>query len=106
MKSVDFLDDWRSDQCRWINGGVAKLPRGAPKCSYFDVDLPTGPSKEFRRHAYQLLGIRARTKVFVRSRSCQLVDGSVFTTGVEKLVMGKKTCWLIACYSICCVWSS
>ena len=53
-----FIEDWRCDQCRWVNGGVAKLPRSAPRLRkvYFDVDLPNGPSKEFQKHAYQLLG--------------------------------------------------
>ncbi len=41
-----------------MNGGVAKLPRNEPKLRkmYFDVDLPSGSSKEFQKHAYQLLG--------------------------------------------------
>ena len=52
-----IIDDWRCDQYRWINQGVAKLPRRDPclKKMYFDVDTPNGSSKEFQKHCYQLL---------------------------------------------------
>lgn len=51
-------NDWRCDQYRWFNGGVTKLPRHKPvlKKHYFYVDLEEGHSKEFQRHAYQLIG--------------------------------------------------
>ena len=51
------LEDWRCDQYRWSNQGVRRLPRKDPhvKKSYFHVDTPNGPSREFVKHAYQLL---------------------------------------------------
>ena len=59
LKSYWFLcaDDWLSDQYRWINQGVHSLPKKEPllKKSYFQLCTPDGPSKEFTRHAYQLL---------------------------------------------------
>ena len=50
-------DDWKCDQYRWINDGVAKLPKKDPvvKKTYFLCDTPTGPSTEFKRHAYELI---------------------------------------------------
>ena len=50
-------DDWSSDQYRWVNQGVRSLPKKNPlvRKSYFQVHTPDGPSKEFTRHAYQLL---------------------------------------------------
>ena len=51
------LEDWRCDQYHWSNQGVRWLPRKDPrvKKSYFHVDTPNGPSREFVKHAYQLL---------------------------------------------------
>ena len=49
--------DWSSDQYRWVNQGVRSLPKKDPlvRKSYFQLRTPDGPSKEFTRHAYQLL---------------------------------------------------
>ena len=51
------LEDWRCDQYHWSKQGVRRLPRKDPhvKKSYFHVDTPNGPSREFVKHAYQLL---------------------------------------------------
>ena len=51
------LEDWRCDQYRWSKQGVRRLPRKDPhvKKSYFHVDTPNGSSREFVKHAYQLL---------------------------------------------------
>ena len=53
-----FAEDWRCDQHRWVNQGVTKLPRKAPKLRkmYFVADTHTGKTNNFQRHAYQLLG--------------------------------------------------
>ena len=50
-------NDWRCDQYRWVNGGVTKLPRHQPvlKKHYFYADTREGKTKEFQRHAYQLI---------------------------------------------------
>ena len=52
-------DDWSSDQYRWVNQGVRSLPKKSPlvrsHTSRYTVRTPDGPSKEFTRHAYQLL---------------------------------------------------
>ena len=52
-----FTDDWKSDQYRWVNQGVRKLPKKSPKVkkTYFQVDTPKGASSEFCRHAYELV---------------------------------------------------
>ena len=52
-----FTDDWKSDQYRWVNQGVRKLPKKSPKVkkTYFQVDNPKGASSEFCRHAYELV---------------------------------------------------
>ena len=52
------LDDWKSDQYRWANNGVIKLPRSKPlvQKSYFSIDTPEGRSNDFTRHVYVLLG--------------------------------------------------
>ena len=52
-----FEDDWKSDQYRWNNNKVAKLPKKNPllKKTYFVSDSPTGPCSGFRKHAYELL---------------------------------------------------
>ena len=66
MSLINILvDDWRCDQYRWINQGVTKLPRKNPKLRklYFDTDTPSGPSKGFQRHGYQLLGNNSVTLV-------------------------------------------
>ena len=58
-KSLSFYtEDWWCDQYRWLNQGVTKLPRKAPKIRrmYFAADTSEGISKEFQRNAYQLLG--------------------------------------------------
>ena len=54
---VTLLDDWRCDGYRWRNQGVCKLPRKLTKVKkmYFDIDAPNGASREFQRHAYQLV---------------------------------------------------
>ena len=51
------LEDWRCDQYHWSKQRVRRLPRKDPhvKKSYFHVDTPNGPSREFVKHAYQLL---------------------------------------------------
>ena len=51
------LEDWRCDQYHWSNQGVRWLPRKDPrvKKSYFHVDTPNGPSREFVKHAYVCL---------------------------------------------------
>ena len=50
-------DDWKCDQYHWINDGVAKLPKKDPvvKKTYFLCDTPTGPSAEFKWHAYEFI---------------------------------------------------
>ena len=54
---VLFKDDWKSDQYRWINNKVARLPKKEPfvKKTYFVSDSPTGPCNEFKKHAYELI---------------------------------------------------
>ena len=55
--TIIHADDWRCDQYRWSNQGVAKLPRKDPKLKkhYFHADTPKGIIKDFQRHAYQLM---------------------------------------------------
>lgn len=58
-------EDWRADQYRWINQAVTLLPRKQPRLRklYFSLDTPKGVSKEFQRHAYQLVGRKDLTVV-------------------------------------------
>ena len=51
------LDDWKSDQYRWANNGIIKLPRSRPivRKSYYSIDTPELGSNGFTRHAYVLL---------------------------------------------------
>ena len=51
------IDDWRCDQHKWVNQGVKLLPKAEPQVrkSYFQINLPSGLSKEFTKHAYNLL---------------------------------------------------
>ena len=51
------LDDWRSDQYRWVNQGVHLLPKKNPviRKTYYQIQTPEGPGKDFTKHAYQLL---------------------------------------------------
>ena len=70
------LDDWRCDQYRWVNQGVTKLPRKDPKIRklYFDSDTPNGPSKDFQRHAYQLLSDKTLTVIHYLGDESASVD--------------------------------
>ena len=70
------LDDWRCDSYRWINQGVTKLPRKEPtlKKMYFDCDTPNGPSKDFQRQAYQLIGDRKYTLIHYLGDETTTVD--------------------------------
>ena len=60
-----MIDDWRADKYRWINQGVTQLPRKNPSLRkhYFAADTPQGVSKDFQRHAYQLLGDKTITLI-------------------------------------------
>ena len=60
-----FLEDWRCDQHRWINQGVKMLPKSNPRLrkSYFVVDTLNGPSKDFGKHAYQLISSKTFTLI-------------------------------------------
>ena len=60
-----YIDDWRSDQYRWINQGVRSLPKKDPtmRKSYFQLHTPDGPSKEFTRHAYELIPYNGTTLI-------------------------------------------
>jgi len=70
------LDDWRCDQYRWVNQGVTKLPRKDPKIRklYFDSDTPNDPSKDFQRHAYQLLSEKTLTVIHYQGDESASVD--------------------------------
>ena len=48
---------WRCDHYRWSNQEVKLLPKHNPqiKKSYFQIDTPNGLSKQFTKHAYQLI---------------------------------------------------
>ena len=48
---------WRCDHYRWSNQEVKPLPKHNPqvKKSYFQTDTPNGLSKQFTKHAYQLI---------------------------------------------------
>ena len=65
LSQIKHTEDWRCDQYRWDNQGVARLPRKNPKVRklYFNADTPTGSTKEFQRHAYQLLDDKSLTLV-------------------------------------------
>ena len=65
LSQIKHTKDWRCDQYRWDNQGVARLPRKNPKVRklYFNADTPTGSTKEFQRHAYQLLDDKSLTLV-------------------------------------------
>ena len=62
---VCVVDDWRADQYRWVNQGVTQLPRRQPQLRkhYFAMDTPKGVSKEFQKHAYQLIGKKDLTLI-------------------------------------------
>ncbi len=70
------LEDWRSDQYRWVHQGVAKLPRKGPQLRklYFVADTPSGPSKGVQRHAYQLLENKSITVVHYLGDEAAAVD--------------------------------
>lgn len=61
-----LLEDWRCDQHRWINQGVKMLPQKNPcvRKSCFIVDTPNGPSKDFGKHAYQLISSKTFTLIY------------------------------------------
>ena len=48
---------WHCDHYRWSNQEVKPLPKHNPqvKKSYFQTDTPNGLSKQFTKHAYQLI---------------------------------------------------
>ena len=54
---IFIAEDWQADNYRWDNGGVSLLPQKDPclKRQYFYIHTPQGISKDFHRHAYQLL---------------------------------------------------
>ena len=77
MLHVRIIDDWRCDQYRWTNQGVTKLPRKPqPKIKkhYFHASTPEGISKDFQKHAYQLLNNENLTLIHY------LGDESIATT--------------------------
>ena len=55
---------------------MTKLPRKEPlvKQFYFDLDTPNGPSKEFQRHGYQLIGETTITLVHYQGDQSAAVD--------------------------------
>ena len=55
---------------------MTKLPRKEPlvKKFYFDLDTPNGPSKEFQRHGYQLIGETTFTLVHYLGDQSAAVD--------------------------------
>ena len=65
QNNILTIDDWRVDKYRWINQGVTRLPRKNPslKKHYFAADTPQGASKNFQRHAYQLLSDKSITLI-------------------------------------------
>ena len=65
LSQIKHTEDWRCDQYRLDNQGVARLPRKNPKVRklYFNADTPTGSSKEFQRRTYQLLEDKSLTLV-------------------------------------------
>lgn len=69
-------DDWKCDQYRWVNQGVTKLPRKDPKIKklYFHADTPKGPSKDFQKHAYQLLSDKTLTVIHYLGDESASVD--------------------------------
>ena len=48
---------WHCDHYHWSNQEVKPLPKHNPqvKKSYFQTDTPNGLSKQFTKHAYQLI---------------------------------------------------
>ena len=50
-------DDWKSDQIRWKTDAVHLLPKKNPvlRKRYYILDTENGPSKDFKKHVYQLL---------------------------------------------------
>ena len=73
---------------------MTKLPRKEPlvKKFYFDLDTPNGPSKEFQRHGYQLIGETTFTLVHavVYSLYCELI---VYAVNSELLEIPLVHCW-------------
>ena len=52
-----LADDWKSDQIRWKNDAVHLLPKKDPvfRKRYYILDTDNGPSRDFKKHVYQLL---------------------------------------------------